>query len=362
MASHLFTPLKLSDLVLSNRIVVAPMCQYSSTDGDLNDWHLMHLGQYAVSGASLVFVEASAVEPVGRITPFCAGLYSESNEASMARVIDFFRSHGHARIGIQLAHAGRKASTKPPWADEKPIQPDEPGYWRANAPTAIPYAEGWQTPLSLDFEGMRRIRQAFADAAARAVRLGFDAIEIHSAHGYLLHEFLSPLSNARGDDFGGSLENRLRFPLSVFEAVRDVCPVGAPVGVRISATDWVEGGWDLADTVAYAEALQQRGCDFVDISSGGNSPDQRINIGPGYQVGFAAEVKARTGMTTIAVGHINNPKQAETIIASGQADLVALARGMLFNPRWPWLAAEDLRSEVAFPKQYEYAHPMFRRS
>ena len=357
MPSQLFTPLRLGGLDLANRIVVSPMCQYSARDGSMTDWHLMHLGQFAVSGAGLVFVEASGVEAAGRITPGCTGLYSDANEAAMKRVVEFFRDFGNVRLGIQLAHAGRKASCEVPWLGGAPLAADDGRAWRTVAPSAVPYGDGWPVPQALDAAGMARIKLAFVAATERALRLGFEAIEVHSAHGYLLHEFLSPLSNRRDDDYGGSLDNRLRFPLEVFEAVRRACPAEVPVGLRASATDWVAGGWDLEDTVAYAHALKDLGCDFIDISSGGNSPAQKIIVGPGYQTGFAAEVRRRTGLTTMAVGQITEARQAETIVASGQADLVALARGMLYDPRWPWHAAEALGAEAAFPPQYARAHP-----
>ncbi len=358
MPSHLFSPIRIRSLELANRIVVAPMCQYSADDGDMTDWHLMHLGQFAVSGAALVFIEATGVEAAGRITPGCIGLYSDANEAAMARVVGFFRDYGNARIGIQLAHAGRKASTAVPWRGDAPLANN--GAWQTFAPSACPYTDGWPTPVALDDSGLERVKQAFVDAASRAARIGFDVIEVHSAHGYLLHEFLSPLSNRRDDAYGGSLENRLRFPLEVFEAVRAVCPDDLPVGVRVSTTDWVEGGWDLEGTVVYAQALADRGCDFIDVSSGGNSPDQKIADGPGYQTAFAGSVRRATRLTTIAVGQITDARQAETIIASGQADMVALARGMLYDPRWPWHAAEVLGAEAAFPPQYMRAHPTLK--
>ena len=357
MTSQLFQPIRLRGLELTNRIIVAPMCQYSADDGNMTDWHLVHLGQFAVSGAALVFIEATGVEAAGRITPGCVGLYSDANEAAMRRVVEFFHDYGNARIGIQLGHAGRKGSTDLPWRGGTPLASDDPRGWQTCAPSELPYSDGWQNPTALDAAGLERIKQTFVDAAKRAVRLGFDVIEIHCAHGYLLHQFLSPLSNQRDDAYGGSLENRLRFPLEVFEAVRAVCPDDLPLGVRASATDWVDGGWDLHSTIAFTLALAGLGCDFIDVSSGGNSPKQQIVAGPGYQTGFAAAVRQATQMATIAVGQITDPRQAETIVASGQADMVALARGMLYDPRWPWHAAEVLRGDAAFPPQYKRAHP-----
>ena len=356
MSSRLFSPLSLRSLNLENRIVVAPMCQYSAHDGTMTDWHLMHLGQFAVSGAGLVFVEATGVEPEGRITPGCTGLWSDANEAGMARIIRFFRDYGSARIGIQLAHAGRKASADLPWNGGAALKPEQ-GAWRTVAPSAIPYGPGWHVPEAMTGQILQRVRDGFVQATRRAVRLGFDIIEIHSAHGYLLHTFLSPLSNRRDDAYGGSLENRMRYPLEVFDAVRAEWPEDKPLGVRFSASDWIEGGWDLEGSIAYAQALKARGCDFVDVSSGGLSPDQEIVAGAGYQTRFAGEIRRATGMTTMAVGRITDPVQAETILASGQADMVALARGMLFDPRWPWHAAEALRDQAAFPAQYMRAHP-----
>ncbi len=355
MRSRLFSPVRLGRLELANRIVVSPMCQYSAVNGTMTDWHLMHLGQFAVSGAGLVFVEASGVEPEGRITPGCTGLYSDENEAAMARVIRFFRDYGNARIGIQIGHAGRKASADVPWRGGKALAPGQ-GAWQTVGPSAIPYGPGWHVPEAMTPETMRRVREAFVQAARRAERLGFEALELHSAHGYLLHSFLSPLSNQRDDGYGGSLENRMRFPLEVFDAVREVWPAERPLGVRFSASDWVEGGWDLESSVAYAGELKARGADFVDISSGGASPEQKVEAGPGYQTGFAAEIRRATGISTISVGQITDPEQAETILRTGQADLVALARAMLFDPRWAWRAAVALGDSTAFPPQYQRAH------
>jgi NADPH2 dehydrogenase len=356
MTSKLFAPISLRGVELANRIVVSPMCQYTARDGTVDDWHLMHLGQFAVSGAGLVFVEATGVEPEGRISPGCPGLYSDENQAGLARVVEFCRSYGSAKIGLQIAHAGRKASTNLPWLGGKPL-PAGNGGWETVAPSALPYGPGWLTPGALDGDGLARIKGAFVQAAERALGIGFDVIEIHAAHGYLLHQFLSPLSNRRTDDYGGSLENRMRFPLEVFEAVRDAWPGDRPLGIRISASDWIDGGWDLESSVALALALEARGCDFIDASSGGLAPAQAVEAGPGYQTGFAAEIKRRSGLTTIAVGLITEPRQAETIVRSGQADMVALARMMLFNPRWPWHAAEALGARAAFPPQYQRSHP-----
>lgn len=356
---QMFTPFALGGTEVPNRIVVAPMCQYSAIEGSLTDWHLMHLGQYAVSGAGLVFVEASGVEAEGRITPGCPGLYSDDNEDAMARIVQFFGNFGSAKLGIQLAHAGRKASADVPWRGGAPL-PLEAGGWQTFAPSSTPYADGWHEATALSEQGLERVKQAFVQAAKRAVRLGFEVIEIHAAHGYLLHQFLSPLSNLRDDQYGGPLENRLRFPLEIFEAVKDECPADLPVGIRVSATDWVDGGWSLEETTQFAALLKDRGCAFIDVSSGGNSPLQDIKTGPGYQVGFASHIRQNTGLPTMAVGMITDPQQAETIISTGQADFVALARGMLYNPRWPWHAAEALGAQAMFPPQYQRSHPTLR--
>ncbi|MEQ8320409.1 MAG: NADH:flavin oxidoreductase/NADH oxidase [Rhodospirillales bacterium] len=356
MSSTLFTPIQLRGLELPNRIVVAPMCQYSAVDGTANDWHLMHLGQFAIGGNGLLFVEATGTEPEGRITPGCVGLWSDENEAGLKRVLDFCNAYGNTPVGIQLAHAGRKASAGVPWKGGKPLTADN-GAWQTVGPSAEPYADGWHVPEAMTDETMERVRVSFVDAAKRSVRLGFKAIEIHNAHGYLMHQFLSPISNRRNDAYGGSLEGRMKYPLEVFEAVRAVVPDDIPVGVRISASDWVEGGWDITGSIAYAKELKARNCDFIDVSSGGNSPHQQIPVGPGYQTHFAADIRRETGLTTMAVGKITDPIQAEHIIKTGQADMVALARGMLYDPRWAWHAAEVLRAHAAFPPQYQRSHP-----
>ena len=354
--SSLFSPFALGSLALRNRIVVAPMCQYSAVDGDATDWHVIHLGQLALSGAALLIIEATAVEPDGRITPADLGLWSDANEAALARVLRAVRPYTAMPIAIQLAHAGRKASSQTPWDGGQLIAPADGG-WRTHAPSALPHGEHEAAPMALDDAGLQRVREAFGDAARRAARLGLDAIEVHAAHGYLLHEFLSPLANARTDAFGGTLENRMRFPLAVFDAVRAAVPAKLPVGIRISATDWVEGGWDIDQSCAFAQALRQHGCDFIHVSSGGISPRQQIPLAPGYQVALAERVRQAAGMPTIAVGLITEPAQAEAIVASGQADLVALARGMLFDPHWPWHAAAQLGAAVEAPRQYWRSQP-----
>jgi NADPH2 dehydrogenase len=352
MTCQLFSPLVLRGLTLPNRIVVSPMCQYSAEDGSATDWHLMHLGSLALSSPGLLILEATAVEAIGRITPGCLGLYSDANEAALERVLRALRRWTPTHLGLQLAHAGRKASSHVPWETGTLIPADAAGGWRPVAPSAVAQRDGEASPEELDVPGLARIRDAFVASAVRALRLGIDALELHSAHGYLLHEFLSPISNWRTDAYGGALENRMRFPLAVFDAVRAVWPANKPLGVRISATDWVEGGWDAEQTLAYAHALKDRGCDWIDTSSGGVSPAQRIPLGPGYQVHLARLIRKETGIATMAVGLITDPQQAEAIVAGGDADLVALARGMLWDPRWVWHAAAQLGGTVAAPAQY----------
>lgn len=355
--SHLFQPFQLGPLTLENRILVAPMCQYSARDGDAQDWHLMHLGQLAMSGAGGLILEATAISPEGRISPSDLGLYSDSNQHALGRILDSVRQHSDMPITIQLSHAGRKASSCAPWDGGEQIAPDSPDGWKSLAPSAVPHAEGEDLPLALDREGMLQVREDFVRAAQRAVSVGLQGIEVHMAHGYLLHQFLSPLSNHRSDEYGGSLENRMRFPLEVFDAVRDAVPDHVPVWVRVSATDWVQDGWDIDGTIALGKALEARGAAAIHVSSGGVSPLQRIEIGPGYQVPFAAHLRAEVGIPTIAVGLITEPEQAEAIIAAGDADAVALARGLLYNPRWPWHAAAALGAQVSAPKQYWRSQP-----
>lgn len=351
MTSPLFSPFHLRQLALTNRIVIAPMCQYSAQDGNVGDWHLMHLGHLSHSGAAMLIIEATGVAPEGRITPSCPGLWSDANEAAFARVLKAVRKYSSMPIAIQLAHAGRKASCAVPWKGGRQLS-EQSGGWTTVAPSAIPFNESDAVPQALDKAGLQRIRDAFVQAARRADRIGIDAIELHAAHGYLLHQFLSPLTNARNDEYGGSLENRMRFPLEIFAAVRAVWPENKPMGIRVSATDWVEGGWDLKQTVALAAELKARGCDFIHVSSGGLSPKQQMAAAPGFQVPFARRIKQETGLTTIAVGLITEAKQADAIVNEGSADLVALARGMLYDPRWPWHAAAELDAQVSAPPQY----------
>jgi 2,4-dienoyl-CoA reductase-like NADH-dependent reductase (Old Yellow Enzyme family) len=355
--ARLFSPIQLGKLNLANRIVVAPMCQYSAEDGCMTDWHLIHLGHMALSGAALLTIEATAVAPEGRITYGDVGLYSEACEAAMRRTVESIRRWSEMPIAIQLSHAGRKASTDLPWNGGAHIAPDHANGWPTVAPSAVPFRAGESAPMALDRDGLARIRNAFVAAAHRAVRLGLAAIQLHNAHGYLLHQFLSPLANRRDDEYGGSLENRMRFPLEVFDAVRSAVPPDYPVTTRVSGTDWVQGGWDIEQTVAFARAVEARGCTAIHVSSGGLTPAQQIPVGPSYQVPLARAVKAATKMPVIAVGLITGYEQAEAIIGTGDADLVALARGMLYDPRWPWHAAAFFGARVKAPDQYLRSQP-----
>jgi NADPH2 dehydrogenase len=354
--SALFSPIKLRGLALANRIVISPMCQYSSVRGEAQAWHMIHLGSLSLSGAGMLCIEATAVTREGRITPGDLGLFDDATEGALRHVLGAIRKHSNIPVTIQLAHAGRKASCYLPWEGGAQIPLDNGG-WRTQAPSAFPQNPGETPPVALDKEGLALVRDAFVVAAQRAARLGIDGIEIHNAHGYLLHEFLSPVSNRRDDAYGGSLENRMRFPLEVFDAVRAAFPAERPVGVRVSASDWMEGGWDIDQTIAFAEQLKARGADWLDASSGGISPAQKIAPGPGFQVPFAEAVKKATGITTMAVGMITDPHQAEDIIASGKADLVAMARAMLYDPHWPWHAAAELGGTVDAPPQYWRSAP-----
>ena len=353
---HLFDPITLGGVEFSNRIAVSPMCQYSADDGSANDWHLQHLGALSVSGAGLLIVEMTGVEPEARITPHCLGLYSDANEAALARVVALCRRWGSAKLGIQLAHAGRKASVKVPWEGGKPLRPDE-GAWQTAASSAIPFDDGWPVPEALDKGGLARIRNAFVDAAKRVVRLGFDLLELHGAHGYLLHNFVSPVSNRRSDGYGGGLANRMRFPLEVATAVRAVWPRDKALGMRITGSDWIEGALGPDDAAVFASELEAVGFDYVCVSSGGISPQARVAVMPGYQVPFAEAVKKDSKITVQAVGMIADPHQAERILAEGRADCVALARGFLDNPRWALHAADELGVNLAGPPQYHRARP-----
>jgi 2,4-dienoyl-CoA reductase-like NADH-dependent reductase (Old Yellow Enzyme family) len=357
----LFSPITLRGLTLSNRIIVSPMCQYMAENGKVNAWHLIHLGGLALSGAGMLCMEGTAVEPDGRITPADLGLWDDATEAAFEPVLAAVRQYSKIAVAIQLAHAGRKGSSRVPWEGGQLI-PVSAGGWLNHAPSRVPQKDGEDEPLALDDAGLDRVRKAFVESTKRAARLGFDAIEIHGAHGYLIHEFLSPIANKRTDKYGGSLENRMRFPLEIFEAVRAAFPPGKPVGVKVSATDWVDGGWNLEQTVEYAKELKKRGADWVTASSGGASPLQRIPVGPGYQLPFAERIKYGSGITTVAVGLITGAQQAEEIIASGKADLVALARAMLYDPRWGWHAAAELGATVDAPPPYWRAPPHEHKS
>ncbi|MCC8428245.1 NADH:flavin oxidoreductase/NADH oxidase [Reyranella aquatilis] len=351
MTAQLFTPVELGGVTLPNRIIVSPMCQYSAVDGSAQPWHQVHYGMLAMSGAGLLCLEATHVEREGRITQGCLGLYSDENEAALKPVIDWIRGWmPGVKLGVQLAHAGRKASAQRPWKGGGPLtQADAPDLpWTTYGPSALAYdpEKNWHTPVALDSVSLKRVKQAFVEAAERSLRLGFDVVELHGAHGYLLSQFLSPLSNQRTDEYGGSAEKRRRFPLEVFEAVRRMWPTDKALGMRLSAVEWVEGGVTIEDTVETARQLKALGCDFVDVSSGGNAPGQKITLGPGYHVPFAARVRKEAGIKTWAVGLITEPEQAEKIIASGEADCTAHARPFLLDPRWAWNAARTLGVET----------------
>lgn len=349
---NLFSPLTLRDLQLSNRIAVSPMCQYSSEDGYANDWHLVHLGSRAVGGAALVIVEATAVSPEGRITPRDLGLWKDDHISKLRQIVTFLHEHG-SRASIQLAHAGRKASMEIPWKPERVVPVEEGGWKNVLAPSAIPFSQSYSMPQALDLAGIQSIVASFGSATERAMAAGFDAIEIHAAHGYLLHEFLSPLSNQRADEYGGSFDNRTRFLLQVVEEVRARLPERKPLFVRISATDWVEsGGWDIAQSVQLAEVLKRHGVDLIDVSSGGLVPNVKIPIGPAYQTPLAEQIRTGSGIRTGAVGMITEASQANQIIQSGQADLVLLAREFLRDPYWPLHSAAELDATASWPVQY----------
>jgi len=351
MPAELFTPIALGGVTLPNRIVVSPMCQYSADDGCMNDWHLVHLGHLAYSGAGLLMVEATHVTREGRITHGCTGLYSEHNEASIKKVMEACRRVSKSPIGIQIGHAGRKASTQVPWEGRDYLKPDQ-SPWPTLAPSPLPFGEGWHTPHELTATEIHGLVDAFADSAERARRIGFDVLELHSAHGYLLHQFLSPLSNRRSDDYG---RDRMKFPLEVARAVREAWPRERALGARISGNDWVDGGLGPDDAVAYARELERAGFDYVCVSSGGLLSHARLNLAPGYQVPFAHQVKKATALSVRAVGMIADPDQAETIIAQGKADMVAMARAFLDNPRWVWHAAERFGVKLDYPPQYARA-------
>lgn len=354
--SQLFTKASLGGVKLDNRIIIAPMCQYSADNGKATAWHRIHLGNLALSGAGLMILEAAAVEPEGRITPFDLGIWNDETEAALAEVLKDVRAYSPMPLGIQLGHAGRKASTAEPWKGGQHLTEEEGG-WQTCAPSPISFHENDPRPTELTIERINEIKQAFVEAAKRADRLGLDLIEVHAAHGYLLHQFLSPLSNERSDEYGGSLENRMRLTLEVFREVRKAFPANKPVGVRISATDWVDGGWDIEQSKKLSQLLAEEGCAYIHVSTGGLHPAQKISVGPGYQVSFAKAIKEIVDIPVIAVGLITEPEQAEDILVKGEADMIALARGVLYDPRWPWHAAAKLGAKVYAPDQYLRCEP-----
>jgi len=351
----MFTPFKVRELLLANRVVVSPMCQYSAEDGMPNDWHLVHLGTRAIGGAGLVVAEMTDVSAEARISPWCTGLWKPEQAEAWRRIVDFVHTNSAARIAMQLGHAGRKASTQRMWEGDN--QPLAEGNWPLVSASPLPYFPHSPVPRELSAAEMRTVVADYVRAAKLAEDAGFDLLELHMAHGYLLASFISPLTNRRSDGFGGPLANRMRFPLEVFDAVRAAFPAARPVGVRVSATDWLDHGWDLEQTIAFARQLAERGVDWIDVSSGGISPHQKIVLGPGYHVPFAAAIKRTTAVPIIAVGLITTAAQAEEIVGSGKADMVALARAMLFNPHWPWQAAAELGATVEAPPQYWRSAP-----
>jgi 2,4-dienoyl-CoA reductase-like NADH-dependent reductase (Old Yellow Enzyme family) len=348
----LFSPITLNSLSLANRIVIPPMCQDSAENGLPNEWHAMHYGHFAISGAGLCIVEATAVEAIGRITPYDLGLWNDEQKEAHKAMLARIRSYSSMPIAIQIGHAGRKASQSPYWEGKGILLPHEGG-WEVAAPSALRYDERSSTPLALTGDDITTLKGLFVDAALRACEAGYDGVELHAAHGFLLHEFLSPLTNFRSDEYGGSLEGRMRFTLEVFEALRAALPETMPVGVRVSGTDFVEGGWDVEECAILARELEARKCSYIHVSSGGLSPDQKIEIAPGYQVALAARIKQELSMPVIAVGLITEPELADAIIVNGQADMVAIGRGMMYDPRWPWHAAAALGVTVeGSPRQY----------
>lgn len=355
MPSQLFSPLRLRGVDFKNRVFVSPMCQYSAVEGVPNDWHLVHLGARAVGGAALVMTEAAAVSPQGRISPHDVGIWNDTQARALARIVEFLKAQG-AVPAIQLAHAGRKGSTEAPWRGSRPVASGQGG-WQPLAPSALPFTDRHAVPREMTVADVDQLIADFLAAARRARAAGFEVVELHMAHGYLLHEFLSPLSNRRTDAYGGSFENRTRLPLAIARAVREAWPADLPVFVRISATDWVAGGWDLPQSIRLARALKELGIDLIDCSSGGLIADAKIPAGPGYQVGFAAAIRSEAAIATGAVGLITEPEQAEQILVTGQADAIFLARALLRDPYWPLHAARRLHADVAWPPQYERAKP-----
>jgi 2,4-dienoyl-CoA reductase-like NADH-dependent reductase (Old Yellow Enzyme family) len=354
--AHLFDPLSIRDLTFANRVFVSPMCEYSSTDGYANDWHFVHLGSRAVGGAGLVLTEATAIVPEGRISPQDLGIWSDDHIAPLARIVRFIREQGSV-AGMQLAHAGRKASTYRPWEGLGTVPESAGGWTNVVAPSAVAFADHYPMPQALTSDGIQEIVAAFAEAARRACEAGFRVIEIHAAHGYLIHEFLSPLSNRRQDAYGGSFENRTRLLREIVAAVRSSWPEGAPLFVRISSIDWIDGGWDIQQSVELARALKEIGVDLIDCSSGGNVAHAKIPVGPGYQTRFAEQIRRETGIMTGTVGMIVSSAQAEHIVATGQADAVIIAREFLRDPYWPLRAARELGQSISWPVQYLRAAP-----
>ncbi len=356
MSIKLFEPIEIRGLQLSNRIVVAPMTQFSSTRGIAGDWHFVHLGKFAASCAGLVLTESTYVSPNSRNTLNCLGLYTDEQEQGLDRIATYFKNTGTTQFGVQLCHAGRKASARNPWDGGGPLPKSEGGY-DIMAPSPLPLDQGWPTPRELSSHDIAEIIEQFASATRRAVNAGASLIELHGAHGYLIHQFLSPLTNRRQDAYGGDLSNRIRLACEIFEAVRNVADESIPIGLRISATDWIEGGWDLEQSIVLLQKLQEMGLDYVHVSSGGLSPKQKIDVGPGYQVAFAERIKNETDLLVIAVGQITTPGQAESILRENKADMVALARAMIYNPHWPMMAAYELGADLNYPRPYERGHP-----
>ncbi len=353
--SNLFTPIKLRELTLDNRIVLSPMCQYASQDGFASDWHMAHLGTYALANLGLAITEATAVEPKGRISPMCLGLYSDAHQEALARILKFYRDYGTTKFGIQLAHAGRKSSVLPSFMIRKAV-PVVEGGWIPMSPSH--YVDDVHTPPAvMTLEDIEQAKLAWRDATRRAAEIGVDLIELHFAHGYLVNQFLSPLINSRDDRYGGSRENRMRMALEIYDLCRAAFPADRPIGVRISATDWVDGGWGVEDSVALAGELRARGCDYICTSSGGVSLKQKIPTGPLYQMPLAEAVRQGSGITTMAVGQITEPQQAEQILAKGQADVVAIGRRLMFDPHWAWRAASELGVFLKYPARYRNANP-----
>ena len=355
MSAALFQPIKLRGVTLPNRIVIAPMCMYSAVNGTVTDWHTIHWGNLSQSGAGLLIVEATGIEARGRISPGCTGLYSDENEAAMKRTLATVRQYSDMPIGIQLGHAGRKASTHPPQQGGAPLKADE-GAWETVGPSAVPFGNGWHTPKTMDRTLMDEVIAAGVEATERAARAGFDLVELHGAHGYLVSEFLSPIANKRNDGYGGEIGNRIKFPMEMFEAMRAVWPDDKPLGVRLNGTDWDDEGLQVEDAIVFAQALAGAGCDFLDISGGGNSL-VRPPLAPGYQAPYAAQIRAASGLPTMAVGMIRDAQLAENLVASGEVDMVAMARGILYEPRWPWRAAFELGAEAPYAPQYGRADP-----